>query len=180
MVDIVIPDVRNHLNITDGKYDDELANFLNAAVAAISQVVGPLEPTTVTRSVPGGWRLILPDAPVVSVTSVTPVGTGLTALDLADLDFNLGAGLVDYGSGSAFPYSRYTVVYVAGRTTLPADLRLAVLELVRHYWVTQRGATSMPGSPVGDSYGNTVPGAAYAMPFRVSELLAPHRIVRIA
>lgn len=182
MVDVYLQEVKDHLNIVSGEYDSELNNLLDAAVSAIAQVVGPMEPTTVTRSVRGGGNglLVLPDAPVISVTSVTPTGSDTTTIDVADLDVNLPAGLIGLLSDYPFTYSRYTVVYVAGRSTLPADLRLAVLELVRHYWMTQRGPTRKPGSAPSDSYSNTLPGAAYAMPFRVAELLAPYRIVRIA
>jgi hypothetical protein len=53
-------------------------------------------------------------------------------------------------------------------------LLMAVKELVRHMWQTQRGPTRRPGSQPSESAANTVPGAAYLLPFRVSELIAPH------
>jgi hypothetical protein len=51
---------------------------------------------------------------------------------------------------------------------------MAIRELVRHLWRTQRGPTRRPGSEPSESVSNTVPGAAYVLPFRVVELITPH------
>lgn len=176
---VTVPEVKQHLNISTADHDDELQGLIEAAEAAIAQVVGPLAPTTLTGSARGGGRtMVLPQAPVVSVTTVTP--TDGVALTMGDLYVNAAAGVVEYVSGERFADVRHSVEYVAGRATLDADLLLAVKELVRHYWVTQRGSSARPGSRPPEGYSNTVPGAAYAMPFRVSELLAPHRTVSVA
>jgi hypothetical protein len=66
------------------------------------------------------------------------------------------------------------VVYSAGRASCPADLLLAVRELVRHIWETQRGGTRRPGSSASSETANTIAGAAYLFPFRVEQLLAPY------
>lgn len=172
---VVAPsEVKTHLNITGATHDGELQSFIDAAEAAIGERVGPLASTAHEARVRGGGTaLVLPVAPAVSLTSVTPADS--TALTLSDLYLNEDAGVVTYESGGSFSARHYDVVYQAGRATCPADLKLAVKELVRHLWTTQRGSAPRPGGgPLSDSTSNTLPGAAYVFPFRVEQLLAPH------
>jgi hypothetical protein len=169
-----LEDVKAHLNITGDGNDTELQAFIDAAEAAIAAQVGPLEPETRTdrvRSAAG--TLVLPVSPVVSMTSVTNADT--TEILVDDLYLDTTAAVITYGDGVSWVTPGfYDVTYVAGRETCPADLLLAIKELVRHLWQTQRGPTSRPGSRGSDATANTVPGAAYLLPFRVMELLAPH------
>lgn len=171
---------KRHLTITATTHDAELQSFIDTAEAAIGERVGPLAATTQTARVRGGGRmLVLPKSPAISLTSVTPADDA-TALTLGDLYLDKDAGLVTYEDGGSFPARHYTVVYEAGRAALPADLRTAVLELVRHLWDTQRGPTRRPGSTASDAASNTIPGAAYMFPFRVEQLLAPHDRATVA
>lgn len=178
MVALSVDDAKRHLNITTAAHDAEVAAIIAAAEAAISHHVGPLEPTTVTKRVFGRDGLMLPVVPVISVTSVTPYNG--TALTVADLYADPDTGIVSYLSGASFGNGAYTVVYEAGRTILPDDLALAVKELVRHLWDSQRGPTRRPGSPASDGASNSMPGAGYLLPFRVQELIAPHMQIAIA
>lgn len=173
MAVLSLSDAKLHLNITTSGDDAELSGFIDAAVAAIAQKVGPLEATATTVRVRGcSEALALPVIPTVSLTSVTPVGG--SALTLGDLRLDTTSGVVTYNLGGTFGASFYDVVYEAGRSTVPADLLMAVKELVKHMWTTQRGGSKRPGTGGGDSYSNTIPGAAYAFPFRVEQLIAPH------
>lgn len=179
MAVVTVAEAKAHLNITSTAHDAELATIIPAAESVIAQRVGPLEPTTVTSSVAGhSGTLILPTSPVISLTTVTPVGG--TALTVADLTLDGTAGLVTYTSGAAFGARRYTVVYSAGRAAgaLPADLRFAVLELVRHLWQSQRGPGNRPGSSAIETA--SAPGAAYLLPYRVEALIAPHQQIGVA
>jgi len=161
-----------YLNITAGTFDAELQAVIDAAEAALAQHVGALQPTALTDRVEGGdVALVLPTAPVVGLTSVT--GVSGSTVTIGDLYVNQGAGVVTYNSGISFAERYYTVVYNAGRATCPDDLLLAVKELVRHIWETQRGS-GRPGSRSSEMLSNTLPGFAYTFPFRVSELIAPH------
>jgi hypothetical protein len=169
---VSLPEVKTHLNLTVSTHDTELQAVLDGAEAAIGERVGPLTSTATTARVRGGGSaLVLPVSPAVSLTSVTPADS--TALTLADLYLDTEAGVVTYESGATFSARHYTVVYQAGRATCPADLKLAVKELVRHLWTTQRGPTARAGL-AAEMTSNSVPGAAYAFPFRVEQLLAPH------
>lgn len=166
-----LSDAKDHLNIKGSQHDGELLALIDAAEAAIAERVGPLEVTTVTAQVRGGGSsLVLPVAPVVQLTSVT--GQDGSTVTVAGLRVGFDAGVVTADAG--FPATSYDVVYQAGRAELPDDLLLAVKELVRHLWSTQRGPTRRPGAPASEETANTVPGAAYLFPFRVEQLLSPH------
>lgn len=170
---LTLLEAKKHLEISSPTYDDELQEFIDAAEAAIVARCGPLTSTPTTVRVQGGTgTLVLPTLPALDITSVTPVNG--TALTVGDLYLDAGAGLVTHVSGTTFTNQSFDVVYNAGRTTCPPDLLMAVKELVRHLWQTQRGPSRRPGSQVSEATANTVPGAAYLLPFRVSELIAPH------
>lgn len=171
-----LADAREYLALGSGQRDTELQATIDAAEAAIAQRCGPLAPTATTARVGGSsTALALTVLPALSLTSITPVGG--TAVSLADVYLDLSAGLVTYNAGSVFPARLYDVAYVAGRSPCPADLLMAVRELVRHLWLTRRGPTRRPGSEPSESASNTMPGAAYLLPFRVSELIAPHLLL---
>jgi hypothetical protein len=142
-----------------------------SAEAALAKRVGPLGPESVTARVEGGGALILPRTPAVSVTSVTPLGGDAIT---SGLHLDQAAATVTYDTGAAFPPGYYDVVYEAGRAACPDDLLMALKELVRHMWSTQRGGSQRPGSQASNELSNSLPGSAYAFPFRVEQLLAPH------
>jgi hypothetical protein len=169
---LALPVAKAHLNITRTDHDLDLQASVDAAEAVIARLCGPLEPTPTTARVDGGPVLLLTVTPAISLTSVTPVDGA--ALTLADLYLDGTAGVVSYTLGGTFGSPAYTVVYSAGRATCPDDLLMAVKELVRHLWQSQRGPTRRPGSPPSGGVANTVPGAAHTLPFRVTELIGPH------
>lgn len=171
---LLLAEAKTHLNWSSALNDAELQEMIDAAEAVLAKHVGPLTSVATTVRVYGGsCALALPRLPAVSLTSVTPSDGG-SALTLGDLYLNPGAGTVTYNSGAYFSARYYTVVYNAGRATCPDDLLMAVKELVRHMWMTQRGGSRRPGSAASDATANTVPGAAYMLPFRVTELITPH------
>jgi len=172
---LTIAQAQAHLNLTTAEHDVELQAMIDSSEAVLAKHCGPLTSTVITTRVKGARStLVLPTTPALSLTSVTPVGGG-AALTLTDLYLDARAGVVTYNNpNSVFSSQFYDVVYAAGRTTVPADLLMADKELVRHMWQTQRGPTRRPGSSPSESMANTLPGAAHALPFRVSELISPH------
>ncbi|WP_374457715.1 phage head-tail connector protein [Nocardioides sp.] len=163
-----------HLNISGTGHDGELQDFIDRAEGAIKEKCGPLTPVEVTERVAssGGRGLVLRTTPVIALTSVTPVGG--SAYSLSGLEIDESAGVIEWANGQRFTRGRYVVVYQAGRVEVPKDLLLGVAELVRHFWETQRGPTMRPGSRASEGAANTIPGAAHAWPFRVTELVAPY------
>lgn len=172
MAVLTLPLAKTHLNIpaATGTHDVELQAVIDAAEAAIGERVGPLEPTARTvRAVPT-FRHIRVPGPAVSLTSITDADGA--AITLSDLYLNAGPGLISFNDGRSFTSRYYTVVYSAGRAICPNDLLLAVKELVRHLWESQRGAARSAISPMGDA--PNVGGPGYLLPYRVQELIAPH------
>jgi hypothetical protein len=182
---VTLETARAHLDAVAHTDDDEMQRMLDRAEAAITKRIGPLAATTVTSTVAAragvtnyadswdGMSLVLPVVPVISLTSLT--GASGTVVD-PSLLYVTGEGVVYFADGwSRFGEVRYTAIYQAGRAALPADLELAVLELLRHLWETQRGAANRPGGgALGEGLAPTLPGAVYTFPLRVSELLTPH------
>lgn len=172
---VLLSEAKAHLNIAAATYDAELQTFIDRAEAAITRKVGPLTAVATTKRVRGGTSaLALPVLPAITLTSVTPADS--TAITLTDLYLDTDAGVVTYNSGAVFAARYYTVVYSAGRAACPDDLKLAVLELVRHFWETQRGGGGRPGGRPSEP----VSGAAYLFPFRVQELIEAHLTVGFA
>lgn len=168
-----LEDAKTYLRITGNTSDAELQATIDAAEAAIAARIGGLATSETTARIGGGsFVLVLPVMPVADVTSV--ISSLGTVIDLDDLNIDTASGLITFNSGAAFNEATYDVVYDAGRETVPADLMLAIKELVRHLWATQRGAGVPTGSPNSEALSNTIPGSAWTFPFRVEQLLAPH------
>lgn len=159
-----------YLDITGTTYDAVLPGFIAASEAAIAERCGPLEASARTDRVAGGtYGLVLRTVPAISLTSVTPADG--SALTLADLYLDSGAGVVTMNSGAGFSARYYTVAYSAGRASCPDELVLAVKELVRHLWQPQRGPKTRANEATDPE---VLRGMARLMSPRVTELIAPH------
>jgi hypothetical protein len=168
-----LAEARQHLNVTIGDSDAEIQDTIDEAEAMIAQRCGPLVPTAVTERVAGGpGGLSLSTTPVISLTSVTPVGG--TALTVSDLSVS-PSGVVTYTmSSGAFYAPWYDVVYQAGRATVPRDLRRGLKDLTLNLWNSQRPSGGRFSSAAGTEMANTMPGAAYLFTFKVEQAIAPH------
>lgn len=168
-----IEDVKRHLRIAVDTYDTQLQATIDAAEDAIAQKCGPLEPTAVTERVNGGGcALVLNRTPVISLTSVTPVGGA--AYNVADLQVHESSGVVEWVFPAYFVVGRYDVVYQSGRETLPGALKEAVLELTRELWEPQRGGSTRAGSRPVESDPIATAGAGIERLRRVQDLIRPY------
>ena len=167
---VTLAQVKTHLNITVTTYDTELQTFIDSAEAAIAEKTGPLTSVATTERVRGGGSpgLVVRETPIVSLTSVTPVGGA--ALTVADLTVTKSAGVIEWTSGATFRSEWYDVVYQAGRSTVPEDLKTGVKELVRHTW-----AASQRGAPRGAAAAAQAgPQSAHLFVYMVQEHIQPH------
>lgn len=166
--------VKRHLNMdpTRADDDDELRQVIDAATVVVEDIVGPVVVRSFTEVHDPGPMLVLDRAPVLSLTTLSPVLTGGTAYQSVDLDFDADTGIVRRLDGGRFA-GPLRVTYTAGRRVVPPNIVQGGLEIVRHMWDTQRGhAGARPG--LGDE--ELVPtGSGWTVPRRVVELLAPHR-----
>ena len=169
---VTLAEAKTHLGISVATYDTELQSFIDAAEAIIAERCGPLTATSQTARIAGYTdTLVLPVTPVVSLTSVTPVNG--SALTLSDLYVYADSGLVVWNTSSWFGADYYTVVYSAGRSSVPTDLKHGIKELIRHLWKSQRGSgVGRPGTGGGSDDIAPVPG--FLMPYAVAEIIAPH------
>jgi len=156
--------------------DDELRNFLAAVTEVVESKVGPCVRRTVTQRVAasGGGQIVLTQAPVISVTSVTSVWTGGPSWTGASLVLDGDAGIVTTQLGAVpFYYGPWDVVHVVGRVIVAGRYQHAAKEQLRHLWETQRG--SLEAGPLSAGAGETFTtsaGWAFSVPHRVLELLA--------
>ena len=176
-----LAEAKTHLNLSGTEINGELQAFIGAAEAAISRKVGQLEITTHSERITGRrTALEVTHLPLVEVVSITPdLGS---ELDVSTIEID-AAGVITSAAGyGRFNSAAYRVVYKAGwldpddvNAELQGDLLLAVKELVRHLWATQRGGgVARPGVRPSEAVSSTVPGAGYALPIRVEQLLAPY------
>lgn len=151
---VTLSDVIAHLNLDDIDSDDEteLQGFIDAATTFIQNATGPILYQTFTEIHSGGSPVIcLFHPPVVSITSITeyigPVGYTLTEAELGQPGGAYAYSIDDPRSGII--RRRYSggfvgnfapgdhniqVTYVAGRSTVPADIRMAVLQDIAGMW----------------------------------------------
>jgi uncharacterized phiE125 gp8 family phage protein len=181
MAAVTLDEVKNYLNITRTTNDDELVGFLDVAVAAIEDVIGPVDARTVVEEIDShGLNIVLSQFPVQSVTSVS-IEPWLGAAPIDDtaawrLNANtgvlrrklVGGSMPFYGQGSIF-----TVTYTVGRTVTPAPVAQAILMQVREMWESQRGAMPLPAGG-GDSPPPPYGGDAGFLTAEVMELLLPY------
>jgi uncharacterized phiE125 gp8 family phage protein len=171
---ISLRDTKNFLRKLTDEDDEDLRGFIAAACQAIEDRMGHVAPVTVTADrTPRRGVIVLPERPVISVTSVVklPGGAAIPAADeMAGTDgwkLENAEGVLSVPTSS----SRVRVTYRAGRSPLPQNFRLAGLDLVRHLWQGSQhnGAGGRP--TLGDSDAIAASVRAYAMPYRVMELL---------
>lgn len=136
---LALADFKSYLNMTSTTTSDgELQKRLDSAEAAACRRFGAFGADTYTDRVSGGRPVIsLPRRPLVSITSMIPVYGG-GAVDTTKLYLDRDGGFVEYADGSSFGSDRYSVTYIAGWETVPADLADAVFELGRYLFKPQR------------------------------------------
>jgi len=185
---VSLTDVKLHLNKTDSADDTELQGFIDAATPIIENIAGPVIPATRVEYYSGGQSQInVSSLPIMSITSVIET-YGQTNYTLQEV--SLGgvstafAFTIDYSTGrivrraynaeAMFPVgtNNVQVTYTPGRSTVPANVRLATLMLIQHLW----GSSQMNRNGGRPNFGGDdtfTSGAGFAVPNRVRELLQP-------
>jgi hypothetical protein len=174
-----LQDGKSQLNIpaTVTTYDTEIQDYIATIESSLEgETGGPLISRTVTeRGELDGTCTVLQvqQRPLVSVTSITPVATGLAADLSAGLDLDKGAGIIRAIGGRTLAASwnaAVTVVYVAGwGTVMPAAFNIIARIILQHLWLTQHGPSARPS--MGGEETVLLPGWGFAVPRQAAELL---------
>jgi hypothetical protein len=168
---VTLSDVHDFLNIPTGdtSHDTKLQHYIDAASQIVAYEVGDVTSTTHTEThVPTGSRIILDWVPVLSIQTVTEyVGVlpyTLTSQPPGSTSDNYGysldlpnAGVLvrrdAAGQECNFFGSPVVVAYTSGRTSIPSDVFLAVLEDIRGlYQQTQSGGRPGFQTPGSDQW----------------------------
>lgn len=191
---IDLDDAKAHLNKTSSADDGELGGFIEAACAMIEDIKGHVDPLPVVETLAStpilrshsryghilAWDhvVLLTETPVASVTSVAFLAGDGTSSTIAEQDLASG---VSYGwrlNGTVVTvpfttprYGAFEITYTAGVDPVPANYRMAALELVAHLWRTTQLNASAGRPQGGDPDPEFIRGQTFAMPFRVRELL---------
>ncbi|MEE1813700.1 hypothetical protein PUR59_01420 [Streptomyces sp. SP18ES09] len=162
---------------SDTQYDDELTVYITALTEVVEGLVGPIDPREVVEQADAyGPTLVLLQTPALSLTSLAPVLSGGSTVDVASLYLNGTSGAVGRLDGANWTGGPWTVTYQAGRSTVPASMTVAARLLLQHWWRTRYGAArGNPGGGEDFDVNEPVPGFGYAIPNRVLQLLEPYR-----
>jgi hypothetical protein len=195
---VTIADVASHLNwdaTQQAKYATEMARFISATTAVVEDISGPVVQRAFDEWYSGGSsRLQLSNYPVASVTLVEESYGGDVLWTLTEQPVDQTGGdaygytidkthgmLVRRASHVAIPFAagalnvhvQYTAGMCADTASVPPNIALAALELIRINWQPQQGgnrpqmgATDMP---VADAL-----RLGFFVPNRVMEILKPN------
>jgi hypothetical protein len=174
---------RRHLGKSGTGADPELEAHLIAATSIAENHpehgIGPIVNRTVTATAPytPDVGLVLPEGPIVSITSLDG---DAAAYVTADVRFST-AGVVSPIYGGSIVRGDYLVTYVAGRAAttedVPDDIQLAVCIIGKHLWRTQRAPVGAPRAGAADD--ESVP-LGFLIPHRAAAILDGHRPYAVA
>lgn len=192
---VTLQQAKDFLNITTTDSDAELPFYTSAATAMWANRGGPVgqpgapldewydggRPTIVTRTRPIGSVTLVEESWGSSKYTLSEVATGSGGTAFAyTVDLVTGT-FVRRASGVAVPFAvgerNVHIQYTPGYATVPEDIQLAVLLLLKHMWSTQRGIGKRPGLGGGD---DAAMKESFAWPNRVEEILAGYVVPGVA
>jgi hypothetical protein len=162
---VTIDEVADALNLGDTDHYAELEGYIDAASAYVESWMGPMPSATYTERLNATFR---PDGSVSFLTGRFPV-LAVTSIVRADpywltdtpvsytTDFAVTSS--GYISHAAVTDGWWNVTYTAGFATVPADLKLAVLEDIRGLY--QPGQIGAPAAFGAFGINSTDTGVTY-------------------
>jgi hypothetical protein len=188
---ISLSDVKLRLAIpaADDSQDVNLQQYLNSAMVILQNLYGDVIPTTYTetlRAFGDGTQLLTWRSPLLSVDSITvtwPYPSTPTIALSPNLYFtNLATGEISiYAFSPAFSWQYayrdwshawFLVTYTAGRAAVTANVKDAVLELLRINYAPQRAGGYYPGQGASDDPDEGFTYQGYYIPNGVHERLS--------
>lgn len=173
-----LDEVKDFLKIpaTSTDNDRKLEGFLASATLTVESHVGPVMPRTITERHWGDvYQVLLRRPPILSVTSVVGINV-TTTVQVADLDVD-EMGHAGYKLTTILPTGRYLWTYLAGRRgEVAEDLADAVKMIVRERWISQRGASGVPGAA---AMGEWTPTQRDPLSPLVQALIRPYELPKV-
>lgn len=174
---ITAAELKDKLNKTAATPDAEFALYVETACEMIRDRMGEISPVEALETVyPRRTTdaVVLSHTPVISIVSVTDAYTGLAlpthvASPLVDGWFLESVeGIVRHSL--RWPRAGVIFEYIAGRTPVPPNYKMAALDLGAHLWKGSQ-QNSAGGRPVVGQEGVVVPGSSWALPYSVRQTL---------
>lgn len=162
-----LDDAKKHINMTSTVDDEELRGHIEAATGVIERHRNEIVARrALSATVCAGE--VLPDWPVLSVTSATTVSGG-ASMDVSGSGWapDPVTGQVTVPAGTP----RCAVVYVAGYQVVPPEFVLAAEIIAAHLWETQRAQPVGPPALGAPDMFLSPSGQGFAIPNRAIELL---------
>lgn len=177
-----LADAKDALNIPQATttYDAEIAQYVATIQNSMEAMTGgPLTNRSVTEraELDGSYTVLqVRQRPLVSVTSIVSVASGLPIDISSGLDIDANAGTIRRKLGYPFygPFFTWlpamSVTYVAGwGVAVPAAFNTAARIIMQNLWETQHGPSARPSMGADEMV--TPPGFGYAIPNQAAELL---------
>lgn len=192
---VSVADAKDYLGFssTDRTRDQKLTRFIRAIRPVVELITGPVLPKFYDEWYPGGHHsIVLRHRPVLSVQAVSNYLGAVEFPFMIVQDpqhgtvyscmLDTGGVVVRRGPGGSFlsfwggPQAVH-IEYTAGLPSIPENVRLGTLELIRvNYQETQQGGRrSFGGVDVVDDIAGERPAMGYLVPNRVREMLQPTR-----
>ena len=193
---VTLGEVKDHLTIpaSDKTRDAKLARMANDLIPVVEHITGPIVQRQVEEWHDGGQEaIVLRQRPVVRVDAISEYRASqewqLSLIgnpsqgSIYSAQFEAPSRVVRRGpGGTVLPFApgkqAVHVVYTAGRTEVPANVRLGMLELIRINFSQTQARPLLRGWPTDGTVDEQEPGAqvlGFFVPNRVRELLAPSR-----
>ena len=193
---VSLAELKDHMNIpaTDRTRDHKLLRMANDVIPVVEHITGPIIQRVVEEWHDGGQASItLRQRPVVNVLAISeyrgPVEWTLALVNdpnagtMYSAKFEAPSRIVRRGpGGSTFAFApgleSIHVTYVAGRASVPDNVRAATLELIRINFEQTQARPLLRSWPADGSIDDNEPGTplmGFFVPNRVRELLAPTR-----
>jgi hypothetical protein len=169
---VSLADIKQQLNMTGTKDDEELRVYLEATTGLVENHLGRavVRRTFTEEHAAVSGELMLNWTPVQSLTSVATVD-GVTTWNVADLHVST-SGIVTAKTGVTALSGDITTTYIAGDPIIPGKWTLAARIIVQWLWETQRGTAGGPRPGGMELPGAGFSGFGYDIPPHAAKLLS--------
>lgn len=173
-----LSDAKAVLNISTTTSDSKIRDLIESTTAAVEFIVGAIVRRTVAERYDCNGQfsyLVARTVPVLSLTSIAPIINGGIIYAVGDFDVEAETGIMQHKNGRVL-VGPLRLTYVVGRTIVPAAIRDAGRDILKHLWSVQTGPHGLPrlNEPV-DGGSTMVLGLGYALPNRALQLLQPYQ-----